>query len=101
MALSAGQPSPRITNSFIPPGDEILNSTTLTISDLYEWSAANNPDHPVFLYHDGKGHQYISYSTTVLAINRATRYTLSCTGPYRGPSSGRRPVIAIFANTGE
>ncbi|KAI0357816.1 acetyl-CoA synthetase-like protein [Trametes cingulata] len=71
----------------------------VTIHELYDWHAKENPNHPLFIYHDGEKLEFITYSAANRAIDRAARYVLSGLGPNAATQSdGKRPTVAILAN---
>lgn len=84
--------------TFRPPID-ILQQQSLSIPELYEWNAENNPDHPLFVYHDGEELQSILWPDALRAIRRAAHVVASGVKGAATPA-GRPPVIAIFATTG-
>ena len=87
-----------ITFDFHPPDDDVLKD--LIVPQLYDWNARENPNYPLFVFHDGERRQYITYSTANKAIDRAARYALSVTGSCAG-ILGKSPVtIGILAHAG-
>ncbi len=81
---------------------ELLKHEDATLSHLYHWNAEENPNYPLFLYHDpatGAKVEYITYSTANEAINRAARYLTHSVGRESTALTGL-PVIGILANTG-
>ena len=100
MPLTAQNLPPHISSDFRVP-EEFLSRKDATLSHLYQWNARENPDYPLFLYHDpvrGKI-QYITYSAANEAINRAARYLIHSVGRESIAPTGL-PVVGILANTG-
>ncbi len=74
-----------------------------TIPELYDWHAKENPDYPLFAYHDGEKTEYITYSSANRAMDRAARYVLSGLGPLDFTAehgAAKLPTVAIFAKAG-
>lgn len=74
-----------------------------TIPELYDWHAKENPDYPLFSYHDGEKSEYITYSSANRAIDRVARYVLSGLGPVASTAergAAKLPTVAIFARAG-
>ncbi|KAI9064759.1 acetyl-CoA synthetase-like protein [Trametes sanguinea] len=66
------------------------------VPHLYDWQAKENPNYPLFTYHDGDQLKYITYASANSAIDRAARYILS--GLSHRDGDGTPPVIAVFVN---
>ena len=77
---------------FRSPSSYIL-SGNVTIPQVYEWNARENPNHALFRYHDGHKINDITYSRAILGIRRAARYVNSLVG-------SKPECIAIIASTG-
>ncbi|EJF55750.1 acetyl-CoA synthetase-like protein [Dichomitus squalens LYAD-421 SS1] len=62
----------------------------LTIPDLFEWHATENPDYPLYRFHDGVRVTTITYAQAIKGIRRAARYVKArVTMPQ---------VVAVIAN---
>ena len=99
-SVSTGADSVHITFEFRAPGDDVLKNPALVITELYDWNAQNNPNYPIFVFHDGQKRQYITYSSANEAINRAARYACSSVGSPGGTPGQPRRLVAVLANTG-
>ncbi|TBU41001.1 acetyl-CoA synthetase-like protein [Dichomitus squalens] len=55
----------------------LLMSGVLTLPELYEWQARENPDYPYFRFNDGRKSNDISFLQTACAIRQAARYVWS------------------------
>ncbi|TBU23410.1 acetyl-CoA synthetase-like protein [Dichomitus squalens] len=99
MPLTAHDLPPRISSEFRIPEDLIRRDDT-ALPQLYDWNAKENPNYPLFLYHDPATAQneYITYSTANEAINRAARYITHSIGREPNAPTGS-PVVGILANT--
>ncbi|KAI0332192.1 acetyl-CoA synthetase-like protein [Cubamyces sp. BRFM 1775] len=95
MPLGAADVPSHITTDFRSPKELVAQG--ITAPELYDWHAKENPNYPLFTYHDGDKHEYITYAMANLAIDRAARYVTSCVSqtPKRDEE---RPTVAIFAN---
>ncbi|KAI0643270.1 acetyl-CoA synthetase-like protein [Trametes meyenii] len=91
---SADVPS-HIATEFRAPKE--LMEKLVPVPELYDWNAKENPNYPLFTYHDGEQQQFITYSAAHRAIYRVARYVTSVLGP-RGPAA-QPPTVAVFANT--
>ncbi|RPD67101.1 acetyl-CoA synthetase-like protein [Lentinus tigrinus ALCF2SS1-7] len=69
----------------------LLLDEKLTVPEIFEWNAKENPDLPLFRYHDGIQLITITNAQAIRAIRRAARYVNSCIGTTPG-------CIAIVAN---
>ena len=98
MPLNATDLPPHITADFHAPKELLAQGTTAP--ELYDWHAKENPDYPLFTYHDGGKHEYITYAVANLAIDRAARYISSCVG-HAPKGDVDRPTVAVLANTGQ
>ena len=70
----------------------LVQSGKVTVPSVFEWNALENPDHPVFVFHDGQGLNTITFSQCAQAMRRAARYL-----------NARIPTpecIAVLATTG-
>ncbi|KAI0740483.1 hypothetical protein C8Q76DRAFT_790931 [Earliella scabrosa] len=72
----------------------LIESAPITLPELYEWNAQENPDYPLFRFHDGIALHDITYSRALTAIRQAAQYVQSFAG------IEERVPIAILANTG-
>ncbi|KAI0739441.1 acetyl-CoA synthetase-like protein [Daedaleopsis nitida] len=88
-----------ISTRFRKP-EELLRRHDTAIPQLFEWHAKENPDYPLFVYHDGSKLEYITYSGANRAIDRAARFLASTVGASLHHKHARSspPVVAIFAN---
>lgn len=89
-----------ISARFQPPVD-LLKRKDLVVPQLYEWHAKENPDYPVFVYHDKGKLEYLTYATVNRAIDRAARYIASQVGSGCKEAEPTLPVVALFANAGD
>ena len=89
---------PHIDLHFRAP-DELLHKKSAVIPQLYDWHAKENPNYPLFVYHDGDKLEYITYSTVNRAIERAARYTASILGEVAADGAGRK-IVGVLASTG-
>ncbi|KAI0746343.1 acetyl-CoA synthetase-like protein [Daedaleopsis nitida] len=64
----------------------------ISIPQLYEWHAKQNPDYPLFRFHNGVDLQTITHKEAILGIRRVARAVSSLVG------STERCVIGILAN---
>ena len=99
MPLAGPVPS-HISTEFRAP-DELLRRTDVAVPQLYQWHAKENPNYPLFVYHDGQKLEYVTYSQANRAMDRAARYVASSVSTTRRDASAARPVVALFANTGQ
>ncbi|KAI1789118.1 acetyl-CoA synthetase-like protein [Ganoderma leucocontextum] len=99
MPLIAQDLPAHISSDFRVPR-ELLKLEDSTLSHLYHWNAKENPNYPLFLYHDPASAkvEYITYSTANEAINRAARYLTHSVGRVFNAPTGL-PVVGILANT--
>ena len=100
MPLTAHSLPSHIKSDFhIPHG--LLGRKDLTLSHLYDWNAKENPNYPLFVYHDPAAAkvEYITYATANAAIDRSARFLTHSVGREPASPTGL-PVIAILANTG-
>lgn len=91
-----------------PPQTQALNSTTfrpplldgsLSIPEIYEWQAANSPNHRIFVYANDDGSvRNILWPEAVAAIHTGASLIQRLTGRLQPQSE--RPVIAILAAAG-
>ncbi|KAJ8453583.1 hypothetical protein ONZ51_g13516 [Trametes cubensis] len=96
MPLNAIDLPPHITVDFHAPKELLAQGTTAP--ELYDWHAKENPSYPLFMYHDGGKHEYITYAVANLAIDRAARYIASWVG-HTPKGDAERPTVAVLANT--
>ncbi|KAL7278170.1 hypothetical protein ACG7TL_008143 [Trametes sanguinea] len=99
MPLNIEDVPPHVTTDFRPLVTSAKDPLT-SVPVLYEWHAKNNPNYPLFTYHDGKQREYITYSAANAAIDRAARYVASgLDKPALLVQTGvDRPIVGIFAN---
>ena len=98
MPLNAIDLPPHITVDFHAPKELLAQGSPAP--ELYDWHAKENPNYPLFMYHDGGKHEYITYAVANLAIDRAARYISSCVGHTLKGYAGR-PTVAVLANSAE
>lgn len=89
-----------ISTRFHSP-NELLQRTDIAISQLYEWHAKENPDYPLFVYHDGSQRQYLTYSVANRAMDRVARYVAHAVGVITKEANPKQPVVGLLASTGE
>ncbi|TBU32715.1 acetyl-CoA synthetase-like protein [Dichomitus squalens] len=53
---------------------ELVISGELSMPELYEWHARENPDYPLYRFHDGNEVNTLTYAQVIKAIRRAARY---------------------------
>ncbi|OSC98632.1 acetyl-CoA synthetase-like protein [Trametes coccinea BRFM310] len=99
MPLSPADIPSHITSEFKPPL-ELLAGDVPSLPDIYRWNAKNNPNYPLFTYHDGVKREFITYAIADKAIDRVARYIVSALGPYRASAEPVTPppTVALFAN---
>ena len=92
----------------LPPPTQALSCKTfrpppldgsLSVQELYEWHADNNPDHRLFVYSRADG------STHTISWREAARAIYACVKTIRArlgwtPGSMETPVIGILAPSG-
>ncbi|TFK82377.1 acetyl-CoA synthetase-like protein [Polyporus arcularius HHB13444] len=66
----AGHRSPR----------SLILAEKLTIPESFEWTAKENPDLPLFRWHDGTQLNTITNAQAIRGVRRAARYVNSCVG---------------------
>ena len=72
---------------------DLVSSWKLTIPELYEWHARENPDCELYRFHDGSKVHALTYAQAIKGIRRAARYVRTrITTPQ---------VVAVIANVGE
>ena len=100
MPLTAHQLPAHLSSEFRVPED-LLKRDDTALPNLYDWNAKENPNYPLFLYHDPATakNEYITYSTANEAINRAARYITHSVGREANAPTGS-PVVGVLANTG-
>ena len=72
---------------------DLSQHENLTVPQVFEWNAKENPDLHLFRYHDGLKLNTITNAQAIRAIRRVARYINSCIGTTLG-------CIAIIANAG-
>ncbi|TFK94521.1 acetyl-CoA synthetase-like protein [Polyporus arcularius HHB13444] len=98
MPLDPARLPAHVRTDFRSP-DELRARTDITVAQLYEWHAKENPDYPLFIYQDGDSLEYITHSKAYRAIDRVARYVASIAGTGSREASSNQPVVALFANT--
>ncbi|KAI0795715.1 acetyl-CoA synthetase-like protein [Abortiporus biennis] len=77
-------------------------STPLTLPEIYDWNAENNPEYPLFVYLDDEGGKQtletIDWKNMARGIHRAARMISTMTQTGIGSSSSPR-VVAILAQS--
>ncbi|KAI0719505.1 acetyl-CoA synthetase-like protein [Cerioporus squamosus] len=58
----------------------LILAEKLTIPESFEWNARENPDLPLFRFHDGTQLNTITNAQAIRSIRRAARYVNSCVG---------------------
>ncbi|PIL37207.1 hypothetical protein GSI_00900 [Ganoderma sinense ZZ0214-1] len=53
---------------------ELVCSGKVTVPELFEWHAKENPDYPLYHFHDGQKLHDITYAQAIIGIRRAARY---------------------------
>ncbi|KAI0808043.1 acetyl-CoA synthetase-like protein [Fomes fomentarius] len=71
----------------------LIETGRTTIPELFEWHAKENPDYPLFRFHDGSSLKDISYSQAIRGVRHVARYVRSFAGV------AERVPVAILANT--
>ncbi|KAM5543040.1 hypothetical protein V8D89_003424 [Ganoderma adspersum] len=99
MPLPAQDFPAHISSKFHAP-EELIKSQDTTLSQLYQWNARENPDYPLFVYHDPVGAklEYVTYAAANKAIDRAARYFTHTIARKSAAGTGT-PVIGILANS--
>ena len=72
---------------------ELVCSGKLTVPELFEWHARENPDYPLYRFHDGKKVNDITYAQAITGIRLAARYVRA-----HIPTP---QIIGAIANAGE
>ena len=73
----------------------LIEEGLVTIPELFEWNARENPGYPLFRFPDHNGGlQTITYGEANTAIRRVAKHILSLVG------STERCAVAILANAG-
>ncbi|PIL34315.1 hypothetical protein GSI_03090 [Ganoderma sinense ZZ0214-1] len=71
----------------------LIESGAITIPELFEWNARENPDYPLFRYPDNDGAlKTITYAEAIRAIRLVARHILALVG------SAERCAVALLAN---
>ncbi|OSD00523.1 acetyl-CoA synthetase-like protein [Trametes coccinea BRFM310] len=94
MPLTHADVPSNISTEFRAPFD--LLKQDVALPQIYDWHAKENPNYPLFTYHDGEKPQYITYAAANRAIDRAARYVASALGPRKADAPP--PTVAVFAN---
>ncbi|CCM01516.1 uncharacterized protein FIBRA_03572 [Fibroporia radiculosa] len=88
--------------TFSPP-TEYLQNRSRTIPELYDWTVEHNPEHPVFVYHDGTQCKSILGPQVLQAAKRAANIIVERVGAQRTAGdfelSSTPPVVAVLAAT--
>ncbi|KAM5540085.1 hypothetical protein V8D89_006225 [Ganoderma adspersum] len=77
----------------------VLERKDISVPQLYQWNAAENPNFPLFVYDNSGEPEYITYTTANAAMDRVARYVLRSAGRSSETFDGSRPIFAILANT--
>ncbi|KAI0350279.1 acetyl-CoA synthetase-like protein [Trametes cingulata] len=96
MPLKAEDLPPQVTAAFRPPR-ELIERDDVALPQLYDWNAKENPDYPLFSYHDGQELRYVTYSSVNRAIDHAGLLVLSWLSS-TDFQEGHQPVVALFAD---
>ena len=73
----------------------LIESGPVTIPELFEWNARENPEYPLFRFPDGHGAlKTITYAEAIGAIRRVARHIVALVG------STERCAVALLANAG-
>ncbi|KAI9056494.1 acetyl-CoA synthetase-like protein [Trametes sanguinea] len=94
MPLNPADVPSHISTEFRAPLD--LLKQDVALPQIYDWHAKENPNYPLFTYHNGEKPQYITYAAANRAIDRAARYIASALGPRDAKTAP--PTVAVFAN---
>ena len=71
----------------------LIESWKLTIPELFEWNAKENPNYPLFRFHDGNKLNALTYAEVFQGAKRAARYVKA-----RIPTP---QIVAVVVNVGE
>ncbi|KAF7798294.1 hypothetical protein EIP86_009513 [Pleurotus ostreatoroseus] len=85
---------PALSGAFIVP-KRLIEKGPLTLVDFYDWNAEQNPEHPLFRFHDGSQITTICWKDAVRASHRAARFFSSSVIQ----QDATPPVVGILANT--
>lgn len=99
MPLLSTQVPTHVSIDFQAP-KELVERKDVSVPQLYQWNAVENPNYPLFVYSDGGKLEYITYATANAAMDRVARYVLWSVGQNRNNLAANRPIVAILANTG-
>lgn len=93
-------PTPQAQNcaTFTPPLS-LLGRSNTTVPELYEWNAAHNSDHSLFLFDDKGITRTISWKEANQGVHRAARFFTRYV-PVHYEAIGVPPVVAILAASG-
>ncbi|CCM06250.1 uncharacterized protein FIBRA_08499 [Fibroporia radiculosa] len=82
--------------TFNPP-TALLQSQSLTVIELYEWTAEHNPEHPMFTYYDGERRTTLCGPDVVRAMKRAANKIVRLVDREVNSVGGAPPVIAVLS----
>ncbi len=72
---------------------KLVCSGKLTVPELFEWHARENPNYPLYRFHDGQKLNNITYAQVIIGIRRAARYVKAIiTTPQ---------IVGVIANAGK
>ncbi|KAI1789126.1 acetyl-CoA synthetase-like protein [Ganoderma leucocontextum] len=97
MPLLSTQVPKNVTIDFRVP-KELVERKDVSVSQLYQWHAVENPNYPLFVYYDGGKLEYITYAAADAAMDRVARYVLRSVALDHRSSAAKPPVVAILAN---
>ncbi|KAI1786493.1 acetyl-CoA synthetase-like protein [Ganoderma leucocontextum] len=83
-------PNTALSSPFRSPRD-LVCSGKLTVPELFEWHARENPDYPLYRFHDGQEVHTITYAQATVGIRRAARYVKA--------RIATPQIVAVIANT--
>ena len=85
--------------TFTPPLD-LLADPTATVTDVYEWNAIHNPNHPLFIFDDDGVAKSISWKEANQGVHRAAHYFTNYL-PSHCNDTNVPTVIAMLATLGK
>ena len=71
---------------------ELVLSGKLSMPQIFEWHATENPDYPFYRFHDGSKINTLTYAQAIGGIRRAARYVKACIPTPQ--------IVAVIANIG-
>lgn len=72
---------------------ELVSLGKLTVPELFEWHARENPDYPLYRFYDGEKLHNITYAQAIIGIRRAARYVKACIPTPQ--------IVGVIANAGK